>query len=476
MAPFQGAFPRVLIPRPEGLGYSSLTASRSGDRTRKTQTPPRQLAEARKDFFVAAAGASATLVCLVIAAVLFASCRPQSSETALLQRGYLWQRDWTQAVAAAATDADRRMDGVVILGAEIQWYAGRPSPIRVNLSWQTLKSLKKPIALALRIDPYSGPFVEHDLAATTIANEATLLAQEANAHRLNLSELQLDFDCPQKKLAGYEIWVHVVRNAIRPIKLVLTTLPAWLDERDFPDLISQSDGYVLQVHSIPSGHQIGNEVICDPALARSWVAKAGDLGRPFDVALPTYRCTAGYDPAGNLLGVAMDSVAPVFPPGTRLLEFDSDADALARLVNDWHVARPKYLQGIIWYRLPVSTDRQNWRWPTVIAVMEGRIPLHHLEVSSRGDNPVDLSISNNGEADVPVNCTVTVSWKEGTLIASDALAGWKIRVEQGRALFRSNSTLGLRLPPGTRIDIGWLRYDRTPPLALQVSESSAAID
>jgi hypothetical protein len=108
--------------------------------------------------------------------------------------------------------------------------------------------------------------------------------------------------------------------------------------------------------------------------------------------------------------------------------------------------------------------------------MEGRIPLHHLEVSSRGDNPVDLSISNNGEADVPVNCTVTVSWKEGTLIASDALAGWKIRVEQGRALFRSNSTLGLRLPPGTRIDIGWLRYDRTPPLALQVSESSAAID
>jgi hypothetical protein len=368
------------------------------------------------------------------------------------------------------------MDGVVILGAEIQWNAGRPSPIRVNLSWQTLKSSKKPVALALRIDPYPGPFVEDDLAATTIVNEATLLIQEANAHRLNLSELQLDFDCPQKKLAGYEIWVQVVRNAIRPIKLVLTTLPAWLDERDFPDLISQSGGYVLQVHSIPTGHQTGHEVICDPALARSWVAKAGDLGRPFDVALPTYRCTAGYDPAGNLLGVAMDSVAPFFPPGTRLLEFDSDADALARLVNDWHAARPKYLQGIIWYRLPVSTDRQNWRWPTVIAVMEGRIPLHHLEVSSRGDNPIDLSISNKGEADLPVNCTVTVTWREGSLIASDALPGWSVRVEPGRASFRSNSTLGLRLPPGTRIDIGWLRYDRTPPPALQVSEISAAID
>jgi hypothetical protein len=368
------------------------------------------------------------------------------------------------------------MDGVVVLGAEIQWNAGRPSPIRANLSWQTLKSLKKPVALALRIDPYPGPFIEHDLAATAIVYEATRLIQEAKAHQLDLSELQLDFDCPQKKLAGYEIWVLMVRAAIRPIKLVLTTLPVWLDEPDFPDLIRQSEGYVLQVHSIPTEHRTGHEVICDPALARSWVTKACHLGRPFDVALPTYRCTAGYDPSGNLLGVAMDSVAPLFPPGSRLLEFDSDAVALARLVNDWRAARPGQLKGLLWYRLPVSTDRQNWRWPTLIAVMEGRAPLHRLEASRQGDNPVDLSVSNNGEADELVNCTVTVTWKVGTLIASDALPGWKFRIEPGRALFRWNLTRGLRLPPGTKIDIGWLRYDRTLPLTLQVSESSPTVE
>ena len=88
---------------------------------------------------------------ILLGCALFASCRPQSSDTPLVQRGYLWQRDWTQAVAAAVTEADRQMDGVVVLGAEIQWNAGRPSPIRANLSWQTLKSLKKPVALALRI-------------------------------------------------------------------------------------------------------------------------------------------------------------------------------------------------------------------------------------------------------------------------------------------------------------------------------------
>src|SRR6516162_11917103 len=124
---------------------------------------------------------------ILLAYALFASCRPQSSHTPLLQRGYLWQRNWTQAVAAAATDADRQMDGVVVLGADIHWNADRPSAIRANLSWQTLKSLKKPVALALRIEPYPGPFVEHDLATTTIVNDATMLIQEAKAHRLNLS-------------------------------------------------------------------------------------------------------------------------------------------------------------------------------------------------------------------------------------------------------------------------------------------------
>src|SRR6516162_1922535 len=49
------------------------------------------------------------------------------------------------------------------------------------------------------------------------------------------------------------------------------------------------------------------------------------------------------------LGVAMDSVEPLFTPGTRLLKFDSDAEALARLINDWRLARPEYLKGVICY-------------------------------------------------------------------------------------------------------------------------------
>jgi hypothetical protein len=407
--------------------------------------------------------------------ILFlASCHRVTPATGLRQRGYLWQRDWTAAVADAVVEADRHMDGLVVLGTEIQWTGGKPDPVPAAISWQTMKASKKPWAIALRIAPYPGPFVGDDLSTLTIVKEASRLIQEAENHAVDLDEFQLDFDCAQKKLAGYLIWVRAVRAVVQPLRFVITTLPSWLDEPDFLELISQSEAYVLQVHSIPTVNEIGRTVLCDSGLARNWVAKASKLGHPFNVALPTYRCVAGYDEQGNLLGVLMDSVQPAWPRGTRVLEFDTDADELANLVNDWRTNCPPNLIGLIWYRIPVSTDRQNWRWPTLCAVMEGRRPSHRLEVCRTGANPVDLSIFNEGEADVPIDCEVSVTWTDRTLVASDALPGWQFRGGSGRALFTSSSRRGLRLPPGAKVDIGWLRYDQPPALSVQLSEKTPA--
>ena len=91
--------------------------------------------------------------------------------------------------------------------------------------------------------------------------------------------------------------------------------------------------------------------------------------------------------------------------------------------------------------------------------MNGRTPVHRLEVLQEGNNPVDLSISNPGEADEECNVVVIVSWNGGALVAGDALPGWTVRTERERAVFRS---LRSRLPPGSRRSIGWLRYDHIP--------------
>src|SRR5205814_8776642 len=54
---------------------------------------------------------------LLIGAVLFAACNRTAPTVSgpLPQRGYLWQRDWTAAVNDAVLEAQKRMDGVVVL-------------------------------------------------------------------------------------------------------------------------------------------------------------------------------------------------------------------------------------------------------------------------------------------------------------------------------------------------------------------------
>ena len=361
------------------------------------------------------------------------------------------------------------MDGLVILGGEIQWHGATPQTIRASIPWNALQTSKKPYAIALRVAPFGGPFASDDAPSQTITEVAKSLLSEARTHGVRVSEFQLDFDCAQKKLAGYQTWLKALRPAVSPMPLVITTLPAWLDEPEFVALVGAADGYVLQVHSVPPAKDSSRAALCDPALARSWVAKAARLGRPFAVALPTYRCLAGYDPAGNLLGVAMDGVQPSWPGLTSVLEFSADADELAALVKEWQTLRTRGLKELLWYRIPVASDVRNWRWPTLAAVMAGRMPRHHIEVVTQGENPVDFALANTGEADDSLDVSVVVTWDEAGLVASDALPGWTVQEEAGRAVFMPRPAYRLRLTPGDTQGVGWLRYDRITTPRWQVT-------
>jgi hypothetical protein len=388
----------------------------------------------------------------------------------LPQRGYLWQRAWNPAVMTALQEAGKRMDGMVIIGAEIVWNGSTPETIRGNIDWATLKIAGKPIALALRVAPYPGPFSRDDPTAKFITEVAKSLVTDATSHQLDVAEFQFDFDCAQKKLNSYSLWIQTVRTAVRPTRFVITTLPAWLNEAAFVPLVRLTDGYVLQVHSVPVSTQDEHSFLLDTNLARQWIKKAAGFGIPFSVALPTYRCLAGYDKTGKLLGVAMDSVDPAWPPGTRTLEFSTDADDTAKLVSEWLSARPAELKELIWYRIPVDTDQRNWRWPTLAAIMAGRKPIHKLQAVQRGDNPIDLSIRNIGEADKQVGAELTVTWTGASLVAFDALPGWTVALEQTRAIFSRTHGSPMELPPDNQRSVGWLRFDHAVNTSAQAEE------
>jgi hypothetical protein len=373
----------------------------------------------------------------------------------LRERGYLWQRNWTPAVTAGFLEAERRMDGVVVLGAEIAWANGAARTVRANIDWAALRG--KPVSLAVRVAPFAGPFAENAGPYPAVATEVAGLLKEAATHGVKPGEMQIDFDCGARKLAGYAVWVRALRGVAAPVPLVITALPAWLDERDFPALAREADGYVLQVHSVPTLAESGHAVLCDPALARKWVGKASRLGIPFSISLPAYWCVAGYDGQGKLLGVAMDSVQPAWPPGTSALEFAANADDIAGLVAEWRQSRPAWMRDLLWYRIPVRTDQRNWRWPTLAAVMAGR-------------NPVDISIVNRGEAEERTACVVTLTWTGGTVTASDVLPGWTVTTDNGRAVFSTLPGEKLRLSPGDARSIGWIRYDQDTVPRWQVDE------
>ncbi len=407
---------------------------------------------------------------MLLAGLLAGACErtPVLVSGPLPQRVYVWQRTWTPAVVEALGEARRRTSGAVLLGGEVRWSNGRPSMVRASIDWPAVHAAGLPCALALRIAPYQGAFAEDDATARYLGQQAVAMLDAARLAGVEVPEFQLDFDCAQKRLPEYRLWLRALRGAVGPRRFVITTLPAWLGQREFAGLLQEVDGFVLQVHSVSLREKGGSTALCDPALARQWVSEAARLGRPFAVALPTYRCVAGYAPDGHFLDVAMDALEPRWPPGTRMLELASDADTLAALVREWTAAHPPAMKEVIWYRAPVATDQRNWRWATWSAVAAGRAPAHRLVARASGDNPTDLTIANEGEAEEKLPCAVTARWGAERLIASDALAGWSVQASAGRAVFTTTPAHPLRLPPGEQRPIGWLRHETPPFLQLAV--------
>ena len=398
-------------------------------------------------------------------ALLLSAC--DRSSAPLTQQAYVWQRDWTPAVSAAVNRSAPKLQGFVVLGAQISWKQGKPMVMRPDVDWNALQETHQAIGIGLRIDPFNG---RPDEATTKLFVEVSRsLIEKAKEHQIECAEFQVDFDAPQKRLVDYRSWLPKLHAAIKPTRCVITTLPAWLDEPEFKKLIAEVDGYVLQVHSVTTRDDGERVALCDAKRAKRWVAKAGELDRPFIVSLPTYSALVGYDENGKSLGMALDGVQPAWPRGTKVREFFSEPEELSALANELRTQHPSAMKGLIWYRLPVDSDQRNWRWPTFEAVIEGRALRHQLEAVTKGENPVDLSLVNKGEVDEPLPKSVVVNWDGPSPIASDALPSWTLVLEEQRARFVPSSSLSLRLPPGSGRGIGWLRFDQRASLHVEIS-------
>ena len=360
--------------------------------------------------------------------LLFAlACQPEQRATGPLpQEAYVWQRAWTPAVRQAVAGASD-FAGLTVLAAEVDLSHSPLRAFRAGIDWRTLREAGRPVGLALRIGRFqgwgggTGRFADDSETVRRLADLAGELAEQARSHGLEVREIQLDYDCPESKLADYPVLIEAVRNRVAPAPVTVTALPSWLrQQRAFRNLSRTADGIVLQVHSL-------RPRLVDLPEAERAVEDAARAGRPFRVALPTYA--------------------------------HADAESLAGLVGKWTADRPPQLSGLVWYRLPVESEARNWPRATLNAVMAGRAPRREVRTALRRPEAalVEIDLLNTGEAEVPLPSPVGLRWSSDTLLAADGLSGYRL-LRPGSREARLEGAEPRTLRPGERRTIAWLRF------------------
>lgn len=412
--------------------------------------------------------------------------RPRRSGP-LRHDAYVWQRAWTQPVRDAVVLHGTNFTEIVPLKAEISWVDRKPQLTRVALDRTALASLRTAdpnnslrkqsgVGIALRIGPYPGPFASlvstntaspssPDAKALTsyLCDVASSLVSEVRSQGIEVVELQLDFDCAASKLDGYRLWLESIQQRVSPLPVTITALPSWLNAAGFRRLVSVAPNYVLQVHSVDRpGSADAPFTLCAPEPALRWVERAGRLGVPFRVALPTYGYTLAFERGGKFIGLSAEGPRPNWPANAILREVFSDPHELSRLVQDWTTSRPAAMTGVIWYRLPTIVDNFNWRWPTLGAIVASRSLQEKLRCEPRRAEAglTEVSLVNEGDLDISSRLAVEVRWSDARLIAGDALRDFELADRSTSAARFQTKALPFRLRAGDRLKLGWLRFDR----------------
>ena len=329
--------------------------------------------------------------------LLLLACSPNRASGPMPHQAYVWQRIWTPELVESTANHD--FDALSVLAAERTWAPP-------GVTWMDLPDLPKTTTLVLRVEaPPRDPSPE--LAADIAALEAT-------GH-----PVQLDMDVPTSQLADYARWIE-------PLDVSITTLPTWLDDPAYPDLVDAAEHTVLQVHWLDPNDP---DHLLDPR-AREHVEQAAKHG-PFTVALPAY----GY-------------------PSVM-----ADPAAVAPLIAKWNEDRPEDLAGVIWFRFPLADDAGSWHPTTLRAVREGRTPIAEQELElTEGDGVWTITLHNRGEAPLPLPSLVLGE----PLRFGDGLGPYTWSPPDTFHPTESHPPAETSLSPGESLAVGWVRSPTRP--------------
>jgi hypothetical protein len=282
---------------------------------------------------------------------------------ALPHDAYIWQRAWTPRVIAAAERSADLVRAWRVLLAEAD-RAGHW--VDVAVPWPALHATGRPVVAVIRIDGR--------LDEARMPGLLDRIASAVDGTPAKIVGLEIDYDCPTSKLAGYARFLAALRQRLPGLRLSITALPTWMNSRALAQLGASLDELVLQVHAVDDPRR----GLFDPDQAERWIhAFARRIGRPMRVALPAYDVRVTWRD-GRLASVEGEVPLLTGASGTTLR---AAPEAVLSLLHRLQHAAPDNLAGIVWFRLPTDGDRRAWSIATWRAVVEDRLPPARVSAS-----------------------------------------------------------------------------------------------
>jgi hypothetical protein len=408
-----------------------------------------------------------TLIAVIVTIALHTARRRGERAAALGHDAYIWQRQWTASLDRAVIAAASRVRAWRVLATEVEvdGHIVESSP-----HLDVLARAAKPVIAVIRISGRRDDWNENE--RNDLIRRSQTLVQRWRDAGVEVTGVEIDYDCPTSSLRRYASFLSTMRQAHRrdqhdrrEVTLSITALPAWLDSAYLRELLQQVDEAVLQVHAVEHPRAGLFERNRSIAWARAW---SDVSGVPFRIALPTYGTRVTWARDDRITAIESEARTFADPAAGREL-FATPLDVTS-FINTLRDDPPAHLAGLVWFRVPTAEDERAWSLETWHAVMDGRALSSVNEINAIVESSAevpglsDVYLHNRGAVDMMIPERVTIT-SPGTCEAADAVAPYAMekRVMEKRAMEKQAMAIEFRrvsprlLARDRRTLIGWVR-------------------
>ncbi len=196
---------------------------------------------------------------------------------------WIWTRTDAALLATSREKQPRLAPGVLVASVSVR--RGGALALRRGLS---PVAAGRSVALVVRLEDsvHARIGAPHALARDLEPQLGEVMA-EARATGARISEVQLDYDAPVRRLAEWAAVVRELRRgALSGVPVWVTSIPAHLAQRDYGDMFrGVADGHILQLFDTGLG--------CSPAQASRIEKELARAHMPYRLGFATYERMRG---------------------------------------------------------------------------------------------------------------------------------------------------------------------------------------